>query len=203
LLNKAFKYTVIVTIPSIAGLLVLGRYFLVLFFGYSYLPASLALYFLAALIFPAVCVSLFSSLFSAEEKPEIFAKLIVITSILNVIFNYVLIKTFLLISPVWATAGASIAIVLSWLFYFFFSAYYIKKEFSFEIEFREIIKPLISSIIMAGVILVALNILKINVNVLSGALLVIIGAITYLVSMILLKGVKKEDLSLLKLLLKR
>ncbi len=200
--NRAFKYLSLITIPAIFGLLALGKYLIQLLYGPSYLPATMPLYFLSFLIFPVVSIGIFLSLFSAEGKPQIFAKLIVISCIINIILNFILIKLFLRISPEWAISGAAIATVISWFFYFIASLFSLKEEFNFSLSFSSIIKPLFSSIIMFGVLYFSLKYIN-DMNILIGSGEIILGIITYSVVMILIKGIKKEDLNYLKIIIKR
>ena len=200
--NKIFRYFTIIAIPSCFGLFVLGKYFIRFLYGYAYLPASLPLYFLSFLIFPMLLVSLFLLLFSAKEKPQIFAKLILITSAINIVLNFIFIKSFLLISPLWATAGAGIATLISWFFYFFASVYVSKKQFNFLIPLKITIKPLIASIIMAGILYSSIYFIK-DMNLIFGLIEVLFGATIYLVIMFLIKGIKKEDLNVIKLVYKK
>ncbi len=200
--EKIIKYILIIIVPSVFGLLILGRYFIRIFFGYSYLPATLPLYFLAPLIFPIVLIGIFLSLFSAKEKPEIFAKLILIISIINVVLNLIFIKLFLLISPLWATAGAAIATLISWTIYFVASIYAIKKEFNFLIPFKPLIKPLIASLIMSGILLYTSTLID-DMNLVLGIGVILFGIFIYFSIMFLIGGIKKKDLNLLRVLIKK
>lgn len=201
ILNQAFRYMTMISIPIIFGILILGKYFIKLLYGASYSPSTLPLYFLSFLIFPTVGVGLFLSLFTAEEKPQIFAKLIPVACVINIILNFILIKTLLTISPEWATAGAAIATTLSMFFYFFASVYYAKKQNNVALSFKSVTKPLISSIIM--VIILCLSIELVDISLLSGIMITLIGILVYFVSMLLIKGIVKQDLDLIKILLKR
>jgi len=201
-LNKIFSYLSIITIPAIFGLLALGKYFIKILYGNSYLPATLPLYFLSFLIFPVVSIGIFLSLFSAEEKPQIFAKLIVIACIINVILNFVLIKLFIKISPEWAIAGAAIATLISWFFYFMASLFALKKEFNLSLSFSSIIKPLLSSIIMFGALYFSLNYIR-NINAIVVFVEILFGIIIYFSIMIFIKGVRKTDLEYLRIIMRK
>ncbi|MEM2954845.1 MAG: flippase [Candidatus Nanoarchaeia archaeon] len=198
--NNISKYLTIFTIPSSFGILVLGKYFLRSFYGYSYLPASLPLSFLAFLLIPSLYVSIFLSLFSAKEKPEIFAKLLIFASILNIILNYIFIKTLLNISEIWATAGAAIATLISWLVYSCLSFYHAKKEIGIKFSFAYLVKPLIASIVMAGFLLCTSRLIE-DMTFIHGLLEVFAGMLVYFIIMFLLNGVTKKDFGALKILL--
>ncbi len=201
-LNKSFKFIAILAIPSSFGLLIFRKYLIELFYGTYYAPATLPLSFLAFLILPMVCVANLVLFFSAKEKPQIFAKLIVITIIFNIILNFILIKLFLRISPLWATVGVSIATIISWFFYFIISLHISKTKFNLKISPKFILKPLIASLIMSGILFYLLSFIKV-INVFLGILLILLAILIYFILIILIKGLTKEDINLLKILVKK
>jgi Na+-driven multidrug efflux pump len=95
--------------------------------------------------------------------------------------------------------GAGIATVISWFIYLFLGLYYAKKEFNITIYFKNLWKPLIAGIIMSSILFMILKNLA-EVTILSGMSIILLGVFVYFISLYLLKGVKKEDLSLLSLL---
>tara|TARA_Y100000310_G_scaffold174669_2_gene174729 strand:- start:8283 stop:9791 length:1509 start_codon:yes stop_codon:yes gene_type:complete len=201
-INKTVKYISIIAIPSSFGIIILGRYLVRALYGYDYLSASIPLYSLAPLIFPMIFVGTFLSLFSAKEKPQIFAKLILITLFINIILNLVLIKLLLPVSPLWATAGVGIATSLSWIFYFLKSLSISKKQFNLNISLRPTIKPIISSTIMTLILLYFLLSIK-SFDLIMGLMLVSTGILSYISSMLLIKGIEKQDIEIMKLFFKR
>jgi len=200
-INQIFKYLSILAIPASFGLFTLGKYFIRFFYGYSYLPASLPLYFLSFILIPFVYVSVLLQLFSAEEKPQIFAILITIISLVNVVLNYILIKSLLLISEIWATAGAAIATLISWVLYFVLSIYFAKKETKTRISFSHLLKPVIASVVMASAIFYITNFFK-DITFVIGALEVLLGVFVYFAILFVINGIKKEDLEMIKMLKK-
>ena len=200
--NQVIRYMSYIAIPAIFALLILGKYFIRLFYGYEYLPATLPLYFLSFIIFPALGVNVLLNIFSALEKTKTFAKIIVTTCILNLILNIVLINLFLKISPIWATVGAAISVLISWSFYFIYSLKLAKKEFNIGFNAKTFVKPIIASIIMSLFLLYYLQFVK-DVGVISGILIVLFGFLVYFVSMLILRAIRKEELSLLYLIFKR
>lgn len=201
-MNKVFYYAVILAIPISFGLLVLGKYLIALLYGHSYLPAYLPLAFLSFLIIPIVGVGIILPIFSAKEKPQIFAKLIIIVSIFNIILNLILIKSLSLISPLWAMTGAGIATLASWVLYFGLAIYFAKKNLHSTLSFKPVIKPLIASVMMFVFLLITKSFIN-DMNNLSGILIVILGILSYFIFMLLMNGIKKEDLNLIKILIRR
>ena len=199
LLENVFRYSAILAIPASFGLMLLGKYFIRFFFSYDYLPAALPLYFLSFLIIPAVYTSVLFYLFSAKEKPQIYAKIIVITSIINIILNFILIKALIPISAIWATAGAGIATLISWCAYLVLAVYFAKKDLKIKISFAHTIKPLFASLIMAGALLYLKRNL-VDMTLASGIFYVLFGALVYFVVLFVIKGIKREDIEMIKLL---
>jgi O-antigen/teichoic acid export membrane protein len=194
--NLVFRYTSIITIPAIFGLLVLGKYIIRLVYGYEYLPAVLPLYFLTIFIFVQPIISELSSLFSAREKPKYVLRTISIASAINIILDFILIYFLLRISMQWAIAGAAIASVISQIIYLITLTYYANKKLGVKIKFSELIKPTISAIIMAGILLTINSFIELGLFI--GFLEVILGALIYFTVMFLINGIKKEDIAFLK-----
>jgi O-antigen/teichoic acid export membrane protein len=179
--------------------MLLGKYFIRFFYSYDYLPAALPLYFLAFLIIPAVYTSVLFYLFSAKEKPQIYAKIIVITSIINAVLNFIFIKALIPVSPIWATTGAGIATLISWFAYFVLAVYFANKELGIKISFAHVIKPLFASLIMAG----AIFYLQRNVTDMtfaSSLLHILLGAVIYFVILFIIGGIRMSDIKMIKLL---
>ena len=142
-------------------------------------------------------IRLFYILFSARSKPEKFAKLTIIATILNVILNYLFIIYFLKISEFQATIGVAIATLISWIFYFIASIILIKKELHIRFEWVNIIKPLLASIMMFLVLKFSLSKI-LDLNILNGTGIVIFGILIYFIALLLMHGLNKEDLELIK-----
>jgi len=202
--NKVVNYLSIIIIPLIFGLLLFGKYFIELLYGPIYLPSLLPFYFLCLLIFPVTFgAGLFSLVFTAREKIQILAKISAIICVINIILNLILIKSLLLISPIWATAGAAIATLISWFFYFFASLYYIKKEVKIKITlFSNLVKPLFATLIMTLILLFSFRFIE-SMNIILALFIILLGALIYFILMFIFKGITKEDILALRLLIKK
>ncbi len=200
--NNVFRYIAMFSFPAMLMAIVLGKYILRLFFGYTYLQSYLPFVFLSFLIFPVVSINLFSSLFSAKGKPQILARLILFTCVLNIILNILFVKLLLIASPLWAATGAAIATLLSWSFYLFSMVHLAKKEFNLKIPIKNIIMPIIASLIMALAIYFVLPLIK-DMTLFSGLAIALFGVAVYLFIMILIGGIAKRDFNTLKILLKK
>ena len=199
--TKSLRYLILLSIPMAVGLMFIAKYVLFLIYGEAYLPASPVLLILSPLIIIAPLVALYSTVFQAKEKPEILAKFILFSLIINIILNYILIKLLLNISQEYALIGASIATLISNIFLLNFLIIKTKSKFKIKLERNIIIKPVIATGIMA-LFLFVYN-AYIDISIFSGLFEVLLGVVVYFGSLILIKGATKDDWRLLYSLLNR
>lgn len=195
-LNNAFKYLSILALPATFGLILLGKYFIKIFFGSEYLSSSVVLYILAPIIFPAGIVGLIVYLFAANEKTGLFAKSIISTTILNVSLNLILIKHLSGISSSAAVIGAAAIGLLSWIFYSFYASLLLKRELNLDLNFKPLVKIILSCIIMSLLVLFFLNLFK-DITLINGAIIALLAAAAYFFSCYLLGVISKKDFVLL------
>lgn len=194
--RKVYKYIALITIPASFGVFMLGKYFL-LVYGREYLPAALPMYFFSFIIF-ADCISgLYGSALSAKEMPQEALKVLVTTSIVNIILNIVLISSLIKISPLSAVVGASVALLLSKYFYMFYIGVLFRKKTHVKMGLGAIWKIIFASLIMSGVIYGILNIWG-DINLVKGLVLVFVGATVYFVVLLIIGMIGKEEWILLK-----
>ncbi len=195
--NKIFKYLTMLAIPAIFGILVLGKYFIRLIYGYEYLPAVNAFYVLSILILHIPLIDLITPLFFAKEKQKIIIKSLILSTIINVVLNFIFIIYLMRISMELAIVGAAFASLISQTFYLLTLLIFSKKKWGISMNFSYLIKPVIASLIMS-LILILINSKIADVNLFIGVGEIFIGIIIYFLLMIILKGISKEDFSLLK-----
>ncbi len=196
--RKVFRYSAILSFPASFGLALIAKPFINVLYGTEYLPSTLPLFALSFLIL-APTASLFPVFFSAKEKPEWPAKMMIIASVLNCVLNFILIKTLLNISPLYATLGAAIATLASNFFFYLSLVIIAKKEFKLFLEPSSIYKPLIASLVMV-VFLISFNIV-VGLTWPMAIFEVIFGAIVYFIILFFINGIKKSDFVLFKNLL--
>ncbi len=205
-LNEAFdrvlKYICLLSIPISFGTIVLAKYFIRLIYGYNYLPAQTSLIILAPLIFGFVFIDIIVVLFSSREKPKYFVKMLVIATILNLILNYTFIRICLGFSSELAIAGVAAATLISNSFYLVSLVKTANKRLKIVFEKKYFLKPLFASLVMF-LALISINHLIIDMNFFLGIGEIFAGALIYFLVMILIKGVGKEDLLIIKEVLKR
>jgi O-antigen/teichoic acid export membrane protein len=197
--NSVFKYLSLISIPFIFGSFILGKYLIVAVYGYDYLQASVPLIFLSFLVFEYPISDAIKSLFYAEEMPKKVMNISIISTILNII----LIFTFILLllsysSQFWAMVGVAIATLISRLFILTLLWIEAKKDFGIYFKTKNLLLPIISGAVMAIILYVLNNYMISDMNLLVGILEVIFGGAIYFGLMFLLKGITKEDFSLIK-----
>lgn len=201
-INRVFKYISILAIPIIFGIFILGKYLIRAIYGYEYLPAVLPFYILSLMILIVPINSTLVSLFSAKEKPRYVINIIIVSIILNIILDIILINYLSGISLAMGITGAAIATIICELFYLFGLLKYTRKELKIKLKSMHLMRPIISGFIMFLVLyFITLKIPEINLF--SGAMIVILGAAIYVTMMFLIKGLKDEDIKLVKHLLSK
>lgn len=194
--QKVFKYAIIISVPSVFGLIFIAQPFIKLIFGEEYLAAVLPLSILSFLLIESVTSSLFSAVFMAKDKLEYQMKVLIATSIFYVILSFILIKAFAAISISYSIIGASIAVLLSRYSAFFSLAFIVNKKFRIKPQLAPIYKSFISAILM---LLLLIGIDRIFNLVFPFAIIeVILGVLFYFIFMWIIKGITKEDLELFR-----
>lgn len=193
--NKAFNSISVLAIPMIFGLIALGGFFINTFYGAEYFPSITILYILAPIIYLSICTGLFLSLFSANAKPQIFARAVAITSIVNIILNIVFIKLFWILgkSEIFAVYGVALATLISWMLYFILTSHSLYKYFKINIFNLTLLKSLIAGLIMFAALIILESFIT-NITLLLGILLILAGIVIYSILIILLKGASLKEM---------
>ena len=199
--EKGLKYLSIFVIPVATGVVIIAKYFILAIYGKEYLPATSCLYILSPIILIFPFVALYSSIFQAKEKTKFLVNAVLISLTLNIILNYILIKSLISISQGYAIVGAGAATLISRAFYLVFLAIKSKKLFKTKIPLQTILKSALSTLVMA-IFLIWFN-FYFNINIYLGILEILLGAGIYFVCMFLIKGIIIEDLNLLKIFMKK
>ncbi|MEM2956118.1 MAG: flippase [Candidatus Pacearchaeota archaeon] len=198
--NKIFRYSVILALPITFGLLLIAKPFIIIIYGSSYLQAVIPLYVISFLMVEYTLSPMVSWLFAAKGKPQITAKLLMISTIMNIILNILFILYLIRISETAAVLGVAIATLISRYFYFIILIKKTKKNIGIKIKLNSVVKPLIASIIM----FVSLLIFQLLTHFTwpFSIIEIFYAAIVYFIAIIALKGIGKQDLELIKKVLK-
>lgn len=185
--EKLFKYLFILALfIFIFGFLFADKIILIIY-GNAFISSAIALQILICVI-PIIFITyLFGNLLGAINKQRFVAVVTGICAIINIILNILLI-------PKFSYYGASVATVLTEMTVFIFMFIYIS-QFFHKISIKDnIIKPFVGALIFAIVIFIMLYV--------NWVLAVIMSFSLYIPLLYLLKIIGKEDLDLIKQLLK-
>ncbi|MFI3226420.1 MAG: polysaccharide biosynthesis protein [Clostridia bacterium] len=195
IVNTALFMTVTIAMPCSVGFVLLAKPLLD-FLYYKrpddVLMATPILVILGlAVVFVSV-VTITNASLQAVSKPMLVVKSMIVGVVVKFIANYFLISV-----PMINISGAPLGTVLCFLTISLINLHKMRKIMHFNINFSKIfVKPVISSVVMGVVI----KILEENFNMqnkISVIVLIFIGAVTYFGVLILIKGIKKEDIGLL------
>jgi O-antigen/teichoic acid export membrane protein len=186
-LEYTLKYFLMFAIPSAFGLSLLSKQLLI-----TLSTSEIASY--GYLITPFVAVSalflgagaIISHILILVKKTKISGSIWVVAAIMNLGLNFVFI-------PYFGILGAAITTLIAYSFAFVLATYYSFKYLKFEIDFRFISKSVFASIVMSLVIIKWNPIGTLNVLIVIG-----VCAVVYAAILLILKGVKKEEIAFFK-----
>ena len=182
--KRAFKYSSMIAVPVAFGLPVIAKPVIRVAFGAEYLPAVTALWILSLLILRAA-LGFWGNIFNAKGMPEYPVYVLSLAMVMNVLLNYLLI-------PIFGISGAALATVASNALNWIALALLSKRIFNVFFDAWDLIKPVISSLVMLGVIL---NIKPKTIP--EGILMIFVGAAVYFLVLWLLRGVSRKDIDYL------
>ncbi len=183
ILRYSLKYFLLLAIPSAFGLSLLSKPMLMILStpkialqGYLITPFIA----LSALLFGAFAV-IAQGLYLAK-RTDIGGKIWIIAAISNFGLNIVFI-------PYMGIIGAAITTLIAFTLIFILATYYSFKYLTFDIDFGFILKSVFASIVMSLVIIKWSPVGKLNILILIG-----VCTVVYVTILLLLKGVKKEEI---------
>ncbi|MBS5924670.1 flippase [Clostridium perfringens] len=182
IIKKSINYIYILAFPCVAGIFLLSRETMFLLGGEAFLPATISLKIISIVILlNSIGTWQVNQILLPKNKEKLSLNIQISVAIFSIILNIILI-------PRYSYIGAAITWVLSETFLVIVEGIFIKYKFKdLYINYIsvEAIKYLISTIIMSIIILIIKNL--INNNLVIIALSIIIGVLTYLISLILLR----------------
>jgi len=184
-INHAVKYVIYFSLPISLGGTILANGIILQVFGKTYLPCVLAFRILLWTFFVNNVAALFGNALMACNAQIKYMIGVTIGAVFNIFLNIVLI-------PKYSLVGAAGATLLSQFIVFLYMYFNSRRFHSLVLpEFARLLsKPIVSS----GVMALSLYVFRdINLNP-----LVIVGGLTYLVVLFLLKGISTEELQTFK-----
>ena len=179
LIHTVFKSVNFISIPMAFGLMSVANSFSLWFYTDKFLGISILL---KVGVFIVIAIS-WSNILGIQvmlpmKKEKEFTISVTVGAVTNLILNMILILKF-------KALGATIASVTAECAVTFTQMYFLRNVVSIKNVFKSSVKPLIGSIVMVIVVGFASSYLP--VNVMGTMIEVIIGAVVYLITMILLK----------------
>lgn len=187
-LGHSMKYFLLISIPAVFGLSALAKPILSVLTTEEYLSGNIVVPFIALSGLLAGIFQIAINITHLVKKTRFNLFIHLFAALLNIVFNFLLI-------PSIGIVGAAIATLISYSSMVVICIYISFKHIKFNLSLNFILKSLISSFIMFG-ILFWLN--PSNIVSLVGS--VILGSFVYIMIMILTKGISKYELNLLKYL---
>jgi len=186
-LSYSLKYFLLLAIPSAFGLSLLSKPLLMILStpgiasqGYLITPFVA----LSALLFGTYAI--IGQIIVLEKKTKITGTIWVIAAVLNLGLNIVIV-------PYIGILGAAITTLIAYALAFALTAYYSFKYFKFNIDFRFILKSIFASIAMSLVIIKRSSVGISNILIEIG-----VCAVVYAAVLLLLKGIRKEEIAFFK-----
>ena len=190
-LRYSLKYFLALAIPSAFGLSLLSKPILTILStpeiasqGYLITPFVAV----SALLFGAYAV--IAQIIVLEKKTKITGTIWIMAAILNLGLNIVFI-------PYMGILGAAITTLIAFALAFILTSFYSFKYLKFDIELGFILKSIFASVVMSLVIIKWNPVGTLNVLIVIG-----VCAVVYAVILLLLKGVKKEEITFFRELFK-
>ncbi|BDU84417.1 oligosaccharide flippase family protein [Clostridium perfringens] len=181
LLKKSIDLTLFISMGCSFGIFAISDNFVPWFYGENYLNVAILLKISSIVCILTSLGSFFSNQYaipSGNKKAYMIPIIIaaIISIILNIILGYKL-----------GAVGACIAIVLTEMFALILRMLYLKSDFKYRYLFNNLIYFFISATIMVFSINCIRYLLNLKANIISTLIEVFIGAITYIITLIILK----------------
>lgn len=195
LLKKVTRYISLIAIPCILGLVILGKETIRIIYGPEYLIAFYPLLILLPLALINPLIKVIITFFNGQEKANLPAKAVIITTLSNILLNYLFIKTLIPYGDALAILGAAIATLLSQVIFIIILIFQIKKETK-----KKLLRPIINQIspqLISAIIMLIPLVMILKVFNLSGfykIILIPLGVVIYIISLILFKGIKVKEI---------
>jgi len=173
ILQKSLALVLGVALPIALGGLIVAKPFITLLFGSEYSDASPAFQILMFTLFFVFPGTIISNAIFAYDRQRLFIFSMAGGAILNIVLDILLI-------PSYSIVGSAVATLISQIFINGYNWYQLKKIISFTV-LNNLGKVSISALAMAGIVIL-LAVLNTPV-----IITVIIGALVFLVSLIILK----------------
>ncbi len=180
--HRVFRYSSVMTIPSVFIIIYLSTYLVKFIYGDSYLPAVTPIIVLSLLVIEVATFSVFSIILSAKEMPKYPSITVSLFLLVNIVLNFFLIQMY-------GILGAAIATVLTRYMNSLSLMVIVKIKLNIFPKIGSIAKPVLSSLVM----IYYLMIIPKPADIFTGMIHVVIAGLIYFGLMFAIKGIKTED----------
>lgn len=201
--EKLFNYCAILAFPIAFGIALISNSVINLIYGISYSPAAILLTITSFIIISSTLSAIYGILFYAKEKPIKPTVVLGIVTIINFILNFFLITSLVKKSEYLATIGAAIAVTISNFIYLIAISILAGKQYKLKFHKKVLLKVILSCLFMSAVLILVSILYFKEISVWNLILQILVGFTIYLVLMLLMKGIKKEDFELIKVLFRK
>lgn len=181
LYEKSFKYLLIISIPIVAGTLILAPQIILFLFQNSYSQSIIALQILIWVIPFMFLVNIFGVMFVSINKQNLMLKLTFVIMILNIVLNLIFI-------PIYSYVGASVISVVTSVVECILCFYYLSGYMKTDIK-NYLLKPVAASLFMS------LFLFNIHINLF---LSIFIATLIYVGLLLLFKTFNEEDFNIIR-----
>lgn len=182
--QRVFDVSAIIAWPLVVGGFILANPIMYLVSGPGFAPAGSIL----KILIIAVGFIFFSCFFSYtmisfdQQRKLITAYLI--TAIASLVLYFILIPKFSYYAAAWITVFSEVLIsLLAW--------WVMRRSSNLRISFNRFFKALIASLMMGGLLILCSSLAETTIGLL---LIIVIGTITYFITLFLVKGISKQDI---------
>jgi len=179
--EQSMYLLIIISVPIAFGVLILADKFIIFLYTTEYQPSILTLQIFIFAVIAIFASYPISSILNACDKQTINTINMGIVMIINILLNIILI-------PIYQHIGAAIAALVSLSFLVILNLYWVPKIIKYNYKFLilKLIKALVSSLIMTGIIIYFKQTLNFII-------LVILGSIIYTFILFIIKGITIND----------
>lgn len=186
-LTYSLKYYLLITIPACVGLSLLSKPLL-------YILTTTVIADSGYMVTPLVALGamfmgiygIVNNIIILEKKTTILAHIWIGVAVLNIVLNIIAV-------PYIGIYGAGIATLLCYFFAFAVTLWYCRKYARLPFDYRSIAKIIVASVVM-GIFVVAVN----PMGIVNIVIVVAISVVIYFAVLILLKGIDKKEINLIK-----
>lgn len=126
--EKTIKVVALISLASFLFILFFSKPLILIIFGNEYANSVNILRILSLLLLSIPITTIYSTYFISSGKPGIVSKSLIISTLMNIVLNYLLISHFLQYSPMHAVYGSAIATIISRYAYLGFLVVWKKKS---------------------------------------------------------------------------